>query len=91
MQNSNFLVVIHANCVVPVFQEGDLCVIVEKLPKKTLFPQWFRAKFFFLLVVIHSNCVVSIFHEGDLRAIMEKRTHKTHCLSGFVQISKLRY
>ena len=76
---------------VPVFQEGDLCVIMEKLPHKTLLPQWFRAKFYFFLVVIHANCVVPVFHEGDLCAIMEKRPHKTHCLSSFVQISKLRY
>ena len=35
--------------------------------------------------------VVPVFHECDLCAIMEKEPHKTHYLSGFVQISTLRY
>ena len=30
----NFVLVIHSNCVVPVFQGGDLCVIMEKRTHK---------------------------------------------------------
>ena len=31
----NLLLVIYSNCVAPVFQGGDLCVIMEKGPRKT--------------------------------------------------------
>ena len=34
-QISDFLLVIHSNCMVPVFQGGDLYVIMEIRPHKT--------------------------------------------------------
>ena len=83
----NFLLVIDSNCVAPIFQGGDLCVIMENnliKPIASVFPCKFRN----FLLVIHSNCVTPVFQGVDLCVIMENGPHKTHCLSGFMQISE---
>ena len=69
---------------VPVFQGGDLCVIMEKGPH-TIAPE-VSCKFRILLLVIDSNCVAPVFQGVHLSLIMEKRPHKTHYLTGFVQL-----
>ena len=41
-----------------------------------------------LLVVLSANFVILDFQGGDLCDIMERGTHKIHCISGFVKVSK---
>ena len=83
----NILLVIHSHCVAPIFQGGDLCVIMEKGPPKTHYLRGFVQLSDFSLV-INSNCAALFFQGGNLCSIMENRPHKTHNLNGFMQNSK---
>ena len=74
------LLVIKSNYVVPVFQGGDLCGIMEKGPHKTICIIGF---------VRISNVGCNPFKLwGDLYEIIEKGPQKTYWLSGFVKVSK---
>ena len=67
----NFLAVIYSNCVVPVFQGGDLCIIVEKRPHKTYWfsgfvislntTYWFFYNFFFDILLLSAPNFVLLF------------------------------
>ena len=61
-----FWLVIDSNCVAPVFQGVDLCVIMEKRPHKTHYLTGFVQISEILLLAIHSNCVIPVFQGDDL-------------------------
>ena len=79
------LLVIHSNCVVPIFQGGDL--FMKKRPHKSHWYSDYVQISEFVACNPFKLCGPR-FPRGDLCVIMEKRPHKTHYLTGFVQISK---